>query len=196
MLNIIKKARKFVIQIIVLLLAVWLAFQFGECNIARHVHFPIFQKPQEPITVYKTFVIPKPGEHSIIWKIGHGTAKPDTEYIAQAPAWTDSVWTILRTEKKGKQLETWVKKDSLVKHSTRENVPPNFTLFGTKDGYEIEYNRFQGLLSWTGIKIGCRYGLTQEVLPYISTGIEIKRIELKTELNKEDLQADISLRLF
>jgi len=190
MLNIIKKARKFVIQIIVLLLLVFLAYHFGRWT---------NKKPGQSETVYITdtlHIIQYEPVTRIIERIRWKEAKPCTVQVIKYEQWMDSIWTALSLLKENDRVEVHIKKDKQVLSQVFNNVNDNFLWYGTGTSSMIRSHRFSNPIHWTGIRIGCRYGFIQDILPYVSTGIDIKRITLKAELNKEDLQADISFHIF
>jgi len=190
MLETIKKIRKVVVQIMILLLVIWLAYNFGRwTNKGTSTTETVYNTDTLTIIQYEPVT-------RIIEKIRWKEAKPCTVQVVKYEEWMDSIWTALSLLKENDRVEVHIKKDKQVLSQVFNNVNDNFLWYGTGTSSMIRSHRFSNPFHWTGVTIGVRYGLAQEVLPYISTGIEIKRIELKTELNKEDLQADISFKIF
>jgi len=190
MLETIKKIRKVVVQIMILLLVIWLAYNFGRwTNKGTSTTETVYNTDTLTIIQYEPVT-------RIIEKIRWKEAKPCTVQVVKYEEWMDSIWTAMSLLKENDRVEVHIKKDKQALSQVFNNVDNNFLWYGTPQGGMIRSHRFSNPIHWTGIRIGCRYGFIQDILPYVSTGIDIKRITLKAELNKEDLQADISLRLF
>lgn len=131
------------------------------------------------------------------YRLKYREARVDTVYEDIYEPWLEDIWTAHTIIKKGNRMEIKMKKGEQVLTHIMSGVPCDFELYGTNDGMRVVYPRFtMNWLKWDGLRVGVRYGLAREVMPYVSAGFHVKRLEFKAELNKEDLRADINLRIF
>lgn len=187
-----KKLCKNISVIIVGIILITMAFKIGRCSRG---------KPSQTVqTVYKTdtLTIEKPKvKFKIIERIKWKVAKPETIQVVKYMPWMDSVWTALSLEYDKKNVNVIMIKDFIVQRKNYQNVPSKWKWYGTKDGDIMRYDRIRwDWLGWNKLTIGTRIYYDRMVVPYLETGIRIKKLNINVGIDKESIYADVSWRIW
>ena len=110
--------------------------------------------------------------------------------------WMDSVWSALKLKKRGDVCSLWIKKEKEVLIYEHTGIPDDFTFVGLEEGHAILHGRFSNPFSWTGVVIGSRIYYDRTVIPYIQTGIRIKRVTIEAGIDKNSVYGDLNFRLW
>ena len=179
----IKKITKNITLIILFLAMIFLSFHIGRWT----------KRVTDTNVIADTLYLEKPNidNPSLSWRFQNRRIKPAWERPVKYEDWMNESQNALKIDVKLEGIRIVSIRDNKV----IQQAFPYTESFVWENG--IMYSdRFKNPIHWTGIRIGCRYGFEQEVIPYIFTGINIKRIRVGIELNKNDLQADVSFRLW
>lgn len=196
--KILRFIKKNIRWIIVLLLSIWATNYITSIKIGNLIPFSLFKPPKKPIIIKDPYPFPYPVEvKSIVYKIKWKESVPDTEYILDWLPVIDSLWKVVRMEKVGGDFMLWVTKGTEFKRRPLKNVPCSFTGYGTRDRFVLDYRRFDfSWIAWNGVNVGAKIYYDREVIPYIETGIKIKRCNLNVGIDKYSVFGDVSFRLW
>ena len=188
----IKRICKNISVIIVGIIIAVIMFKFGQCNRGQ---------PPQRETVYKTdtLIIEKPKvKFKIIERIKWKIAKPETIQVVKYMPWMDSVWLAYSFEqdKKG-NINIIMKKDQSVLRKNYQNVPSKWKWYGTMSGDIMRYSRIRwDWFGWNKLTIGTRVYYDRTVVPYLETGIRIKKFNFNIGVDKRSIYADLSYRIW
>lgn len=197
----IKRAIKSVSVIIFWIVTIYIVFTLTKWWGYRNWTLPQQQTIFIPDTL--DYSIPDYVEKpSLVFGILHTTIPPKTMRPVRYEEWMDSVFSAYATTIKNGTLNIKGKRGKVSHEFTYDDIPENVEIYGTEIGFEIIRNRFSNPIRWTGITIGCSYGITlnsvtlkRVISPYVETGISVWRCEFITGIDKDKVYVKTKVRL-
>jgi len=195
--KILRFIKKNIRWIIVLFLSIWVTNYITSIKIGSLIPFSLFNKLKKPVIIKDPYPFPVPGKKTIVYKIKWKEAIPDTEYVLEWLPVVDSLWKVVRMEKVGTNVMLWATKGKELKRFPYHNVPCSFTGYGTREKFIIDYRRFDfSWIAWNGVSVGAKVYYDREVIPYIETGLRIKRCNLNVGIDKISCYTELKFRIF
>ena len=132
----------------------------------------------------------------LFFKLFHESIPPRSIQPVQYKSWMDSIFSAIVLIKSGEEIEMILKRGTVVDRYFVDGVPDNFEFYGTPIGYNLIKKRFKNPFGWNGILIGTRIYYDRTVIPYLSTGIRIKKFNFSIGVDKLSIYADLSYRIW
>lgn len=188
-----KRICKNISVIIVGIILITMAFRIGRCS--RSVD------RGKPETVYITDTldyeypdyVEKPG---LIFKFTRKSIPPRSAQPIKFKPWMDSVYCAYSIKISNGEMEIKGKRGQVSHEYIYDDVPPNVEIYGTEIGFNIIKHRFKNPFGWNGISIGTRIYYDRMVVPYLETGMRIKKLNVNVGIDKESIYADVSWRIW